>query len=102
MLYPATYLILATLALILTLFWLGWYWARTHGQFDDVEERTIADARPILGADAAAVVKPRRRVLDERTVVDAESPAGEAAPLQRFDGATDERTIADADPILPD
>jgi len=54
MLYPATYLILATLALILTLFWLGWYWARTHGQFDDVEaakdamlenERSYGDER---------------------------------------------------------
>jgi len=35
--YPATLLVLSTLAIILTLFWLGYYWARTHGQFDDVE-----------------------------------------------------------------
>ncbi len=32
-----TWLVLATLAIILLLFWLGYYWARTHGQFDDVE-----------------------------------------------------------------
>ena len=37
MVYPATWLVLATLAIILTLFLLGYYWARTHGQFDDVE-----------------------------------------------------------------
>jgi len=37
MIYTGTWLILATLAIILLLFWLGYYWARTHGQFDDVE-----------------------------------------------------------------
>ena len=37
MIYPATLLVLATLAIILVLFGLGWYWARAHGQFDDVE-----------------------------------------------------------------
>jgi cbb3-type cytochrome oxidase maturation protein len=36
--YPATLLVLSVLAIILILFWLGYYWARTHGQFDDVEE----------------------------------------------------------------
>ncbi|MBI4770110.1 MAG: cbb3-type cytochrome oxidase assembly protein [Chloroflexi bacterium] len=28
---------LATLAIILILFCIGWYWAWRHGQFDDVE-----------------------------------------------------------------
>ncbi len=42
MLYPATYLILATLALILLLFCLGWYWARTHGQLTDMEAAKYA------------------------------------------------------------
>ncbi len=37
MVFPGTWLVLATLAIILILFWLGYYWARTHGQFDDVE-----------------------------------------------------------------
>ncbi len=37
MVYPATLLVLSVLAFILILFWLGYYWARTHGQFDDVE-----------------------------------------------------------------
>ena len=37
MIYPGTWLVLATLALILLIFGLGYYWARTHGQFDDVE-----------------------------------------------------------------
>ncbi len=35
--FPGTWLVLATLAIILLLFGLGYYWARTHGQFDDVE-----------------------------------------------------------------
>ena len=37
MVYTGTWLVLATLAIILVLFGLGWYWAGTHGQFDDVE-----------------------------------------------------------------
>jgi cbb3-type cytochrome oxidase maturation protein len=37
MVYPATWLVLATVAIILVIFGLGYYWARTHGQFDDVE-----------------------------------------------------------------
>lgn len=38
MVFPATWLVLATLAIILVLFGLGYYWARVNGQFDDVEE----------------------------------------------------------------
>ena len=38
MVFPATWLVLATVAIILVLFGLGYYWARTHGQLDDVEE----------------------------------------------------------------
>ncbi|MBI3361752.1 MAG: cbb3-type cytochrome oxidase assembly protein CcoS [Chloroflexi bacterium] len=37
MILPGTWLVLATLAVMLILFWLGWFWARAHGQFDDVE-----------------------------------------------------------------
>ena len=37
MIYPGTWLVLAVLVLILLLFGLGYFWARTHGQFDDVE-----------------------------------------------------------------
>ena len=37
MVYPATWLVLATVAIILLIFGLGYYWARVHGQFDDVE-----------------------------------------------------------------
>jgi nitrogen fixation-related uncharacterized protein len=37
MLYPATLLVIATVAIAVILFWLGWYYGRTHGQFDDVE-----------------------------------------------------------------
>jgi nitrogen fixation-related uncharacterized protein len=37
MIYPGTWLVLATLAFILVLFGLGVYWARTQGQFDDIE-----------------------------------------------------------------
>ena len=37
MLYPATWLVLATVALILILFGLGYGWARAQNQFQDVE-----------------------------------------------------------------
>ncbi|MCC7360614.1 MAG: hypothetical protein IT317_14130 [Anaerolineales bacterium] len=37
MIYPATWLVLAILTITLLLFGLGYYWARTHGQFDDIE-----------------------------------------------------------------
>ena len=37
MIYPATWLVLATVAIILVLFGLGYVWARTQGQFEDVE-----------------------------------------------------------------
>ncbi len=37
MVLPATWLVLATVAIILVLFGLGYYWARSHGQFDDIE-----------------------------------------------------------------
>jgi len=37
MIFTGTWLVLATLAIILLLFVLGVYWAWTHGQFDDVE-----------------------------------------------------------------
>ncbi len=37
MVFPATWLVLATVAIILVLFGLGYYWARSHGQFDDIE-----------------------------------------------------------------
>ena len=37
MVFPATWLVLATVAIILVGFGLGYYWARSHGQFDDVE-----------------------------------------------------------------
>jgi nitrogen fixation-related uncharacterized protein len=40
--YTGTWLVLATLAIILVLFGLGWYWARAHGQFDDVEAAKYA------------------------------------------------------------
>ncbi len=42
MVYPGTWLVLATLAIILLLFWLGYYWARTHGQFEDIEAAKYA------------------------------------------------------------
>lgn len=38
MIYPATWLVLVTVAIVLILFGLGYYWARTHGQLEDVEE----------------------------------------------------------------
>ncbi len=37
MVLPGTWLVLATLALILVLFWGGYLIARASGQFDDVE-----------------------------------------------------------------
>ncbi len=42
MIYSGTWLVLATLAIILMLFGLGYYWARTHGQFDDIEAAKYA------------------------------------------------------------
>ena len=42
MIFSATWLVLATLGIVLVLFWLGYYWARTHGQFDDVEAAKYA------------------------------------------------------------
>ena len=38
MVFPATWLVLATVAIVLILFALGYYWALTHGQLEDVEE----------------------------------------------------------------
>jgi nitrogen fixation-related uncharacterized protein len=38
MIYPGTWLVLGTLAIIILLYCLGVYWARTQGQFDDFEE----------------------------------------------------------------
>jgi nitrogen fixation-related uncharacterized protein len=42
MIYPGTWLVLATLAIILQLFGMGVYWARTQGQFDDFEAAKYA------------------------------------------------------------
>ncbi|HLF29004.1 MAG TPA: cbb3-type cytochrome oxidase assembly protein [Anaerolineae bacterium] len=42
MIYTGTWLVLATLAIILLLFGLGVYWAWKHGQFDDVEAAKYA------------------------------------------------------------
>ncbi len=42
MIYPGTWLVLATLSIIILMFWLGYYWARTQGQFDDVEAAKYA------------------------------------------------------------
>lgn len=42
MILPATWLVLAALAIILLVFWSGYFWARTHGQFDDVEAAKYA------------------------------------------------------------
>ena len=42
MVFPATWLVLATVAIILVLFGLGYYWARSHGQFDDIERAKFA------------------------------------------------------------
>ncbi len=41
MVYTGTWLVLATLAIIVTLFWLGYYWARTHGLLDDVDVKQL-------------------------------------------------------------
>jgi cbb3-type cytochrome oxidase maturation protein len=35
--YSATWLVLALVAIILVLFGIGYYWARREGQFDDIE-----------------------------------------------------------------
>ena len=42
MIYPGTWLVLATLAFIILLYCLGVYWARTQGQFDDFEAAKYA------------------------------------------------------------
>lgn len=42
MILPGTWLVLATLAVILLLFALGGYWAWQQGQFDDVEAAKYA------------------------------------------------------------
>lgn len=42
MVLPGTWLVLATLAVMLTIFWFGWFWARAHDQFDDVEAAKYA------------------------------------------------------------
>lgn len=42
MVLPGTWLVLATLAAILILFWFGYFWARAHGQFDDIEAAKYA------------------------------------------------------------
>jgi nitrogen fixation-related uncharacterized protein len=54
MIFPATWLVLTTLAIVLLLFALGYYWARTHGQLDDVEEAKYAMLRSEhIGVDDA-------------------------------------------------
>jgi nitrogen fixation-related uncharacterized protein len=42
MIYPGTWLVVATLAVILILFGMGVYWARIQGQFDDFEAAKYA------------------------------------------------------------
>ncbi|MCI0399198.1 MAG: cbb3-type cytochrome oxidase assembly protein CcoS [Chloroflexi bacterium] len=42
MVYSGTWLVLATLAIILLLFALGVYWAYSNDQFDDVEAAKYA------------------------------------------------------------
>lgn len=42
MVYSGTWLVLATLAFIILLYWLGYYWAWSHGQFDDIETAKYA------------------------------------------------------------
>ena len=37
MVYTGTWLVLATVAIILLLFFAGYYWGKTHGQFDNPE-----------------------------------------------------------------
>jgi cbb3-type cytochrome oxidase maturation protein len=51
MIYPGTWLVLATLAIVLTLFVLGYLWARAQGQFDDVEAAKYAMLRSDSEAD---------------------------------------------------
>lgn len=48
MVYVGTWLVLATVAIILLLCLLGYYWARRNGQFDDVEavKYTLLEADP--------------------------------------------------------
>lgn len=45
MVFSGTWLILATTAIILLLFGLGFYWAWRHGQFDDAEGAKYAMLR---------------------------------------------------------
>jgi nitrogen fixation-related uncharacterized protein len=42
MILPGTWLVLATVAIILVLYAMGVYWARAHGQFEDVEAAKYA------------------------------------------------------------
>jgi len=42
MVYSGTWLVLATLTIILLLFAMGWYWAWQHDQFDDIEAAKYA------------------------------------------------------------
>jgi nitrogen fixation-related uncharacterized protein len=42
MIYPGTWLVLATLGVIILLYCLGVYWARSQGQFDDFEAAKYA------------------------------------------------------------
>ncbi|HLE21221.1 MAG TPA: hypothetical protein VJB88_08910 [Vicinamibacteria bacterium] len=42
MVFPASWLVLSTVGIILVVFALGYFWARTHGQLDDVEEAKYA------------------------------------------------------------
>ena len=53
MVFPATWLVLATVAIVLILFGLGYYWARTQGQLEDVEEAKYSMLRNehIRGSD---------------------------------------------------
>ena len=48
MVLPATYLVWATVALIVVLFWGGYFIARATGQFDDLESvkyKVLEDAQ---------------------------------------------------------
>jgi nitrogen fixation-related uncharacterized protein len=42
MIYSGSWLVFATLAIIILLFAIGVYWAYTHNQFDDVEAAKYA------------------------------------------------------------
>ncbi len=42
MIYPATWVVLAAVALFLMIFGMGYLWARAHGQFDDIEAAKYA------------------------------------------------------------